>query len=254
MGTVRYEREEAVGRLTIDRPESLNALDPDTLRELLRTAREIRRDSAVRAVVLTGAGERAFVAGADIARMVEMTPAEARDFARLGQRATRALEELPVPVIAAVNGFALGGGLELALACDWIVASSKARLGQPEINLGIIPGFGGTQRLPRRIGASRARQMIYGGEMIDAATALGWGLVDEVVEPGELLSTCVSQARDLSHKGPVALAQAKRAILHGLDLDLENALRLEAETFAVAFSTEDRSAGMRAFLEKKRPS
>lgn len=251
MSTIRLETEGAVGRVVVDRPKALNALDPETLRDLLRVFRDIRRDDALRAVVLTGAGERAFIAGADIARMVDMTAVEGRDFARLGQRVTSAIEELPRPVIAAVNGFALGGGLEMALACDWIVASSKARLGQPETNLGAIPGFGGTQRLARRIGAPRARQMIYGGEMIDAATALAWGLVTDVVEPAELLPFCMEQAAKLAARPPVAVAQAKLAIQHGLDLDIDNALRFEAEAFALTFSTEDRVRGMRAFLAKK---
>jgi len=244
----------AVTVLTVDRPKSLNALDPDTLREMLRSVRDLRRDGTVRVLIVTGAGDKAFVAGADIARMVEMSAVEAKEFARLGQRLTSAIEDLPIPAIAAVNGFALGGGLELALACDWIIASEKARFGQPEVNLGIIPGFGGTQRLARRIGETRAREMIFGGDMIDASTALGFGLVNRVVKPEELLSEARAAAGKLAAKAPIALQQAKLAIRHGADVDLESGLRLEAEAFAVAFSSEDRSEGMKAFLEKRSPT
>src|SRR5258706_7788811 len=184
---IRFEVEDAVGTLTVDRPKALNALNPDTLREILRCLRDARRDASLRSIVLTGAGEKAFIAGADIAAMSTMRVIEAKEMARLGQRVTSAIEDLALPVIAAVNGFALGGGLEMVMACDLVVASEKARFGQPEINLGIIPGFGGTQRLPRRNRAPPAREMIYGGDMIDAETALRWGLINRVVKPEELM-------------------------------------------------------------------
>jgi enoyl-CoA hydratase len=248
--TIRLECDGAVGLLTVSRPKSLNALDAETLRELLRCVRDIRR-GGLRCLVITGSGEKAFVAGADIAAMSQMTVVEARDFARLGQRLAAALEDLSIPVIAAVNGFALGGGMELAMACDFVVASETARFGQPEINLGIIPGFGGTQRLARRVGAPRAREMIYGGEMIDAETARQWGIVNRVVKADELLPEARKLARQLAAKAPVALEQAKHAINIGLNLDLDSGVRLEAEAFAVAFSTEDRSEGMKAFLDKR---
>src|SRR5256714_363480 len=248
---IRFEATDSIGTLTIDRPKSLNALNPDTLREILRCVRDVRRAGEVRALILTGAGEKAFVAGADIAEMSKMTVVQAKEMARLGQRVTSALEDLPIPVIAAVNGFALGGGMELVMACDLAIASEKARFGQPEINLGIIPGFGGTQRLARRVGAPRAREMIYGGDMIDAETARQWGLVNRVVKPEDLLAEARKLAATLATKPPVALAQAKLAIQHGLDVDLENGLRLEAEAFAVTFSTEDRTEGMAAFLTKR---
>ena len=248
---IRFEAADAIGVLTIDRPKSLNALNPETLREILRRLRDVRREGTLRAMIVTGAGERAFVAGADIAEMSTMSVIEAKEMARLGQRVTSALEDLPFPVIAAVNGFALGGGMELAMACDLVIASEKARFGQPEINLGIIPGFGGTQRLARRIGAPRAREMIYGGDMIDAETARQWGLVNRVVKPEELLGEARKLAAAFAAKPPVAIAQAKLAIRHGLDVDLESGLRLEAEAFAVTFSTTDRSEGMTAFLSKR---
>jgi enoyl-CoA hydratase len=237
--------------MTIDRPKALNALDPATLREILRCLREVRRQPTLRALVVTGAGEKAFVAGADIAAMSVMNVLEAKEMSRLGQRATSAIEDLAQPVVAAVNGFALGGGMELAMACDLVVASERARFGQPEINLGIIPGFGGTQRLARRIGAPRAREMIYGGEMIDAQTAERWGLVNRVVQAEDLLSEARRLAVALASKPAIALAQAKLAIQRGLDLDLENGLRLEAEAFAVTFSSDDRGEGMAAFLAKR---
>ena len=248
---IRFEAADSIGTLTIDRPKSLNALNPETLREILRCLRDVRRAGEVRALIVTGAGEKAFVAGADIAEMSKMTVVQAKEMARLGQRLTSALEDLPIPVIAAVNGFALGGGMELVMACDLAIASEKARFGQPEINLGIIPGFGGTQRLARRVGAPRAREMIYGGDMIDAETARQWGLVNRVVKPEDLLAEARKLAATLATKPPVALAQAKLVIQHGLDVDLENGLRLEAEAFAVTFSTEDRTEGMAAFLNKR---
>jgi enoyl-CoA hydratase len=250
----RYQADGAVGRLTIDRPKSLNALDAATLKECLRRLRDLRRQGAVRCLVLTGAGEKAFVAGADIAAMSKMSVVEAREFSRLGQRLTSAIEDLPIPVIAAVNGFALGGGMELVMACDLVLASEKARFGQPEINLGILPGFGGSQRLARRAGPHRARDMIYGGEMIDAETARQWGIVNRVVKPEELLPEAQKLAEKLAAKAPVALAQAKLAIRHGADVDLESGLRLEAEAFAVAFSSDDAREGMSAFLEKRQAS
>jgi enoyl-CoA hydratase len=248
---IRFETEEAIATLTVDRPKALNALNPDTLREILHCLGEIQGQAGVRALVVTGAGEKAFVAGADIAAMSTMSVIEAREMARLGQRVTTAIEDLSIPVIAAVNGFALGGGLELVMACDLVVASERARFGQPEINLGIIPGFGGTQRLARRVGAPRAREMIYGGEMIDVETAERWGLVNRVVKPQDLLAEARKLASSLVGKPPIALAQAKLAIGRGLDLDLENGLRLEAEAFAVTFSSEDRREGLSAFLAKR---
>ena len=248
---IRFETADSIGTITVDRPKALNALNPDTLHELLHCLSEVRSERVVRALVLTGGGEKAFVAGADIAAMRAMSVIEAKEMSRLGQRVTSAIEDLPLPVIAAVNGFALGGGMELVLACDLVIASERARFGQPEINLGIIPGFGGTQRLARRVGAPRAREMIYGGEMIDAETARQWGVVNRVVKAEDLLAEAKKIAAALAAKPLIALAQAKLAIRHGLDVDLESGLRLEAEAFAVTFATEDRTEGMDAFLSKR---
>jgi len=251
-GNLVVERDGPVKTITINRPEALNALNPDTLRELAAELTTLASESATRAVVITGAGEKAFVAGADIAAMESMSAVEAGRFARAGQNTFRALELLPQPVIAAVNGFALGGGLELALACDMIFASAGARFGQPEINLGIMPGFGGTQRLPRRIGIARARELIYSGEMVDAEEALRLGIVNRVVAAEELLSIAHGFAATLAAKAPLAIRQAKTAIAAGGDLDLENGCRYESEAFAVCFATEDRGEGMRAFLAKRK--
>ncbi len=253
MSNLRVERDDAVVTLTIDRAEALNALNPATLEELAAAIREIDGDRSVHCAVITGAGEKAFVAGADIAAMESMTAIEARRFSRLGQETFRSLELLAQPVIAAVNGFALGGGLELALACDMIFASASARFGQPEINLGILPGFGGTQRLPRRIGVARAREMIYSGDMIDAAEALRIGVVNRVVDAGDLMAETAAFAGKLAGKAPIAIEQAKAAIASGSDLDLENACRYESEVFGLSFASRDRREGMRAFLEKRQP-
>ncbi|GIW39786.1 MAG: crotonase [Candidatus Binatia bacterium] len=249
---LRIEDREGVRWITIDRPEARNALDETTLRELLRAARDIRRDETVRVAVLTGAGDRAFVAGADIRAMERLSPLEAKRFSRLGQKLTQALEDLPVPVLAAVQGFALGGGLELALACDWIVAARSARFGQPEVGLGLVPGFGGTQRLARRVGAARARELVFTGRTIDADEAYRLGLVERVVEDGRLRDEVDAVARELAAKPRVALAQAKAALQVSTEVDLATGLRYENEAFALTFSTEDAREGMRAFLEKRK--
>ena len=248
-----FEQDGAIGILTVNRPKSLNALDPATLAELAACLETVRADDGVRCLILTGAGERAFVAGADISVMVSMSPLEGKKFAALGLGVARGLEELPIPVIAAVNGFALGGGIELALACDLIVAAHTAKFGQPEINLGVIPGFGGTQRLARRIGLPLARELIYTGDMIDAETAQRYGLVNRVVPAAECLDEAKTLARTLAGKPPVAIRQAKAAINAGSDMDLQNGCRFETEAFALSFSTADKAEGMSAFLEKRTP-
>jgi enoyl-CoA hydratase len=248
--SVRSERRGAVVILTLDRPEVLNALDRATLECLHARVGELARDTAVRAVVLTGAG-RAFAAGADIGEMRGLGPAEAEALSRLGHEALGSLEALAVPTIAAVNGFALGGGCELACACDWIYASSKARFGQPEVNLGLIPGFGGTSRLVRRIGSAWAKELVLSGEPIDAETALRIGLVNRVFEPDALVDAAVSAGERIAAKGPVAVALAKRVMQEGQGADLRVANALEQHAFGLVFASEDRGEGMDAFLEKR---
>ena len=247
------ERDAAVARVTVNRPKALNALNAATIAELLDCCAALRNDVATRCAIITGAGDRAFVAGADVAAMAAMSPLEVRAFAQQGQALMRALEELPIPVVAAVNGIALGGGLELAMTCDIVLASEAAKFGQPEINLGIIPGFGGTQRLARRVGLGAARWLIYSGETIDAQEARRLGLVERVVAPAALLPEAAAVAAMLANKAPVALQQAKAAINVSLDIGVDDGCRYEAEAFAVAFATADRAEGMRAFLEKRPP-
>jgi enoyl-CoA hydratase len=248
---ILFEQDGAVGVLKINRPRSLNALNPATLHEIAACLEAVCQAQTVRCLIITGEGDRAFVAGADIAAMVTMNALEGKQFSALGLSVLRRLEELPIPVIAAVNGFALGGGTELALACDLIIAAEKAKFGQPEINLGVIPGFGGTQRLARRIGLPRARELIYSGEMIDAETALRYGLVNKVVPSADLMTEAKQLANKLAAKPPIAIRQAKAAINAGIDMDLHNACRFENEAFALTFATEDKAEGMKAFLEKR---
>ncbi|MFI5351809.1 MAG: enoyl-CoA hydratase/isomerase family protein [Candidatus Binatales bacterium] len=242
-----------IATLTVNRPAALNALDRRVLEEIAQVLRDVRHDPAVRVLIVTGAGDRAFVAGADIAAMAAMSAVDGLEFSRLGHRVMQTFEDLPIPVIAAVNGFALGGGLELALACDLIVASDKARFGQPEINLGLIPGFGGTQRLPHRIGHVRARELVMTGDMIDAKTALELGLVNAVVAPGELMATARSLAEKLASKSAFALRQAKAALRAAATVEEDAGLRFEQEAFGVAFASADRVEGTKAFLEKRPP-
>lgn len=249
---IKLDVQGAIAEITIDRPKALNALNSSTLTELEHALSAIAVDRGLRALILTGGGEKAFVAGADISEMAELQPEGARKFAALGHRVFLALEALPQPTLAAVNGFALGGGCELALACDLVYASEKARLGQPEVNLGVIPGFGGTQRLTRWVGRSRAKEMIFTGEMIDAAKAKEIGLVLEVLPPDRLLPHCREVAQRIASKAPLAIAQAKRAIEHGADADLQSALELERQAFAMLFGTADQKEGMRAFAEKRK--
>ncbi len=242
-----------VATLIINRPDKLNALSQEVLTDLSAAIETLSANDEVWAAVITGTG-KAFVAGADIAAMKGLTEAEGREFGALGHGVFAAIENLRCPVIAAVNGFALGGGCELALACDFIYASSKAKFGQPEVSLGIIPGFGGTQRLPRRVGSAAARELIYTGKMINAQEALRLGLANAVFEPDELLGAATKAAAEIASKGPLAVAAAKRLIRDGVDLPLPEANRLEQAAFGEAFGTEDQSEGMGAFLEKRTPT
>lgn len=248
---VLFTRDGGVGTLTINRPASLNALNGATLQAITQQLAAVAADASVRCLIITGAGEKAFVAGADISEMVDMDEARGRAFAQSGQRAFAALEALSIPTIAAVNGFALGGGCELALACDFMYASTKAKFGQPEIKLGVIPGFGGTQRLLRRVGNAMAREITYTGKMIDAQEALRIGLVNAVYEPAELLGKALEAANTIAALAPVAMAEAKRVLLDGEDTALTAAITSEADAFGRCFKTSDQTEGMRAFLEKR---
>ncbi|MBB6368200.1 enoyl-CoA hydratase [Xanthomonas sacchari] len=243
----------AIRILTVNRADKLNALNRQVLQALDAAFAAAADDPQIRVVVLTGAGEKAFVAGADIAEMNELTPVQGRDFSQLGQRLMRRIERMPKPVLAMVNGFALGGGLELAMACHLRVAAEGARLGQPEINLGLIPGFGGTQRLLRLVGRAAALELCLLGAPIDAARALQLGLVNRVVAAGELQATTLQLAQQLAEAAPLALRGILDAIQIGGEGAIEQGLEYETAQFGLLFSSEDMREGTRAFLERRRP-
>ena len=242
-----------VATLTVNRPDKLNALNDLTVTELGRAFEEVRARDDVGGVILTGAGNKAFVAGADIAELATQGPLEGRERARRGQAVLRRIETSPKPVIAAINGFALGGGCELAMACHVRIASETAKFGQPEVKLGIGPGYGGSQRLPRLVGQGRALELILTGEMIDAREAHRIGLVNVVVPPADLLRTATDLMRKMLANGPIALGLSIDAVVRGVELPLEDALLLEADSFGLLAATEDMREGMRAFLEKRPP-
>ncbi len=248
--TIKYEVKDNIAYVTVNRPEALNALNPQVLDELYEcfTLFENNPDTAV--AILTGEG-RAFVAGADIVAMSTMSTMEGRNIGIKGHKLMNYMESIEKPIIAAVNGFALGGGCELAMACDIRIASTKATFGQPEVGLGIIPGFGGTQRLPRLVGRGMAKYMIYTGDPIKADEAYRIGLVEKVVEPDELISTSEEIANKIASKAQLAIGLAKTAINDGFNLDMKIASKLEIESFGELFSTEDQKEGMAAFLNKK---
>jgi enoyl-CoA hydratase len=243
--------DDGVATLTVNRPDKLNALNAATIRELADAARRLRDDEDVRGVIVTGAGPKSFVAGADIAELSTMGPVSGIAVSREGQDAFRALETLPKPVLGAINGFALGGGLELALACHLRVASSKARFGLPEVRLGIIPGYGGTVRLQRLVGRGRALEMILTGEMIDAAEAHRIGLVNRVAEPDELAGVAQALMRTIIANGPIALRLALEAVDRAAATTIEDALLVESHLFGLLASTDDMREGMQAFLERR---
>jgi enoyl-CoA hydratase/carnithine racemase len=246
-------REDRVALLTIQRPERLNALDARTLDELREAFLILKHDDEIRCVILTGAGNRAFVAGADINELAQDTPESARRRGLTGQQVFDLIEQLGKPVIAAVNGFALGGGCELAMACTFRLAADSARFGQPEINLGIIPGFAGTQRLVRLVGKTKAMEMILTGAPITAQEALVIGLVNRVVAAADLLTAARTLAAELSTKAPIALAYAMEAINRGSEMTLADGCQLEAALFGMVTATEDMREGTRAFLGKRKP-
>ncbi|GFO54919.1 short-chain-enoyl-CoA hydratase [Geomonas sp. Red276] len=246
------EAAHGVAVLTVNSPKTLNALNSEVLGELECALFELNLDEAVKAVILTGAGDKAFVAGADIKEMAAMNAYQGHQFGLKGQRVMMLIEKMTKPVIAAVNGYALGGGLELALACDFIYASTKAKLGFPEVTLGIMPGFGGTQNLARLIGPNRANELIFTGKMIDAEKALAWGIVNEVVAPEELMAKAREAATAIAGVGTLGVSYAKNAIANGLNMTKEDGFRYEASLFGVLFATEDQKEGMAAFVDKRK--
>ncbi len=250
---IQLETAGSVATITLNRPP-MNPLNSQVFRELIQAVEELEALAAVKAVIITGAGERAFAAGADITEMVNLSPVDVYTFSQGSRRAFARLENLGKPVIAAVNGLALGGGTELALACDFRLAADTAKFGQPEINLGIIPGAGGTQRLPRLIGMAKAKELIFLGEMIDAATAEKFGLVNKMVPAAALMDEARALAAKLAAKPAVAIKMAKEAINTGMNLDIQSGLILEVQNFITTFASADRQEGMSAFLEKRKPS
>jgi enoyl-CoA hydratase len=252
MALVETAYEGRVATVTLNRPEAMNAANSALLRELLMVFHDLAKREDVGAIVLTGVG-KSFAAGADIAEMHEYTPNEARTYSELGQMVTSTIEHVPQPTIAAVNGFALGGGCELAMACDIRLAASNARFGQLEINLGIMPGWGGTQRLARICGPGFARELVFTGRMCDADEALKWGLVNAVHPKEELMAKAAEMAATIASKSRVALRNIKLATLRALDQDLAGGLRMEADLFGMCFSAEDQTEGMEAFLNKRPP-
>ena len=253
LGSLQIDRDGAVAVVTVNRPKVLNALNTQTMDELRRTILALRHDDSVRAVILTGAGEKSFVAGADINELAVQTPAGGREHALRGQHVLDLIENMGKPVIAAVNGFALGGGCELAMACTLRIASEHARFGQPEINLGIIPGYAGTQRLARLVGAGRALEILLTGEQISAQEAHRLGLVNRVVPAGELMNEARKLAATLAAKAPIAVRYIIDAVNKGARMTLPEAQVFEATLFGLVASTDDMHEGTRAFLEKRKP-
>ncbi|HHV16644.1 MAG TPA: short-chain-enoyl-CoA hydratase [Gelria sp.] len=251
---ILLEKEDGIGILYINRPEAMNALNTGVLEEIIQVAEEISRDDEIQVLIITGAGDRAFVAGADIKEMHELTAVKGREFGYIGQAAFRAIEKLEKPVIAAVNGFALGGGCELAMAADIRLASDKAKFGQPEVGLGITPGFGGTQRLPRLVGEGRAMELILTANTIDAEEAYRIGLVNHIYPAATLLDEARKMARKIMGNAPLAVKYSKSAINKGLQTDIDTGMAIEADLFGICFSTEDQKAGMGAFLNKEKTS
>jgi len=249
-----YEKSEAIATITLNRPEALNAFSKEVVDEVLQALEDIRNDENVRVVILTGAGEKAFSAGADIKAMKGMNALKARELSLMGEKICNALENLERPVIAAINGYALGGGLEVAMACDIRIASENARMGQTEINIGLIPGWGGTQRLTRLIGRTKAKELVFTGKMIDAKTAEQLGIVNMVVPADKFKETVRQFATELASKAPVAIKVAKALINKGADISLDAAIALEREGFGVVASTEDLQEGVSAFTEKRKPT
>ncbi|MBN2032972.1 MAG: enoyl-CoA hydratase/isomerase family protein [Deltaproteobacteria bacterium] len=251
--TIIFEKQGSVAIIKFNRPKALNAINPDVVAEMGDALDEIEKDGSLRVLILTGEGEKAFIAGADIAHMVNLSPLEARRFSVEGHDLGFRLENLPIPVIASVNGFALGGGTEMAMACDFIYASENARFGQPEINLGIIPGFGGTQRLSRLVGKGAAKELCLTGVIISAQEAKSIGLVNKVFPPDKLWEETLKTANLIASKGRVSVRAVKQCIDRGFDTDLRRGCQMEADAFGLCMASPDGKEGMRAFLEKRKP-
>ncbi len=249
-----YEKSEGIATITLNRPQALNAFSREVVEEILNFLEDVTTDENIRVVVFTGAGEKAFSAGADIKTMVGMTALKARELSSMGEKLCLALENLEKPVIAAINGYALGGGLEVAMSCDFRIATENARMGQTEINIGLIPGWGGTQRLTRLIGVTKTKELVLTGKMIDARTAEDLGILNMVVPPDKFKETVRQFASELASKAPVAVKVAKALINKGADIGLDSALALEREGFGVVASSEDLKEGVSAFIEKRKPS
>ncbi|MGB9135176.1 MAG: enoyl-CoA hydratase-related protein [Candidatus Bathyarchaeia archaeon] len=249
-----FEKGDGIATITLNRPDALNSWSKELAQEFLSAMEDARNDESVKVVIITGAGEKAFSAGADIKAMKGITALKARELSNMGYKICNAIESLEKPVIAAINGYALGGGMEISMACDFRIASDKAQMGQTEINIGLIPGWGGTQRLTRLVGKARAKELIYTGKIIDANTALHWGIVNLVVPAAELMTTVRQYAQELAGKAPVAMKVAKALIEKGAEVDLESALALEREGFGVVASSEDLQEGVSAFTEKRKPA
>jgi enoyl-CoA hydratase len=251
--SIIFEIQENIATLTFNRPETLNALDEKTLKEVSGALDEINANEDIRVLILTGAGEKSFIAGADIKEFPKFNSLQAKSFVETGHAVLNKLQKLSIPVMAAVNGFALGGGCEVALACDFIYASENAKFGLPEITLGIIPGFGGTQRLPRLVGTGMAKELIFTGKMISVQEAKTMGLVNRVCTQDQLMDEAVKTAKTIASRGKVCLRNAKQAVNKGMNVDLATGCTMEIDAFALCFASPDAKEGASAFLEKRKP-
>ena len=251
---IKIEKKEDIAIVKINRPEVLNALNKETIIEMIKAVEELDKDKKLKVAILTGEGDKAFIAGADIKQMSNMTPLEAKEFAELGHKMMMIIENSRIPFIAAINGYALGGGCETLMACDICIAAKTAKIGQPEINLGVHPGFGGTQRLPRLVGRMKAKELLLTGRNIDANEAFNIGLVNMIVDENKLMDTALDLAMKIASKSSVQTEFIKELVNKGTDIDLNSANSLEISYFSSGFSTNDQKEGMKAFLEKRKPN
>ncbi len=249
---VILEKADRIATLTINRPKALNALNKDTLLEIKAAVENVRDDDSIDVLIVTGAGDKAFVAGADITYMLDINAMQAREFGQIGQAAFSLIETMSKPVIAAINGFTLGGGCELAMACDFRFCTEKSQFGQPEVRLGVTPGFGGTQRLPRLVGLGMAKEILYTGDNINAQEALRIGLVNKIIPEAELMEYVKKIAKNISARGAIAVRLCKDAVNEGMQTDIDRAMSIEADIFGLCFATADQKEGMRAFVEKRK--